>query len=363
MANIFKSDKLFYLLFFLPLTGSAFLGYAISVLFFVIYFLSRNKKEVTQFGILAFVLYVFLVIAKLIQTGNPSVVSVITRFYLGIGPILFYVYYSKVKVNINFIILLLSIEVLIEAFLINFVISPTLLPNYPTEIKLGGFDSTEVMGYQRPYSIGINATVTATILCMLLAYREAQCKAGAARDFKLDIISTLAILALASGTGILLFAIYIFYRFSGAINLKNISILILLVLIILRVVNSELLGDSLISHFSTEYFQFMIDYKEELYSEYLSSFNNKFLGVDFHNMPPLTHGDTALVEFLLSFGLFGIIYFFLLVSHYFNKINWCPLLIGLIGAFHYGGIFSLPGQMLMAYVMVLNIKSRSYYYK
>lgn len=107
----------------------------------------------------------------------------------------------------------------------------------------------------------------------------------------------------------------------------------------------------------------MIDYKEELYSEYLSSFNNKFLGVDFHNMPPLTHGDTALVEFLLSFGLFGIIYFFLLVSHYFNKINWCPLLIGLIGAFHYGGIFSLPGQMLMAYVMVLNIKSRSYYYK
>ena len=37
-----------------------------------------------------------------------------------------------------------------------------------------------------------------------------------------------------------------------------------------------------------------------------------------------------------------------------NRNNWFPVFIGLVGIWHYGAIFSFPGQLVFSYVLLMN---------
>lgn len=66
---------------------------------------------------------------------------------------------------------------------------------------------------------------------------------------------------------------------------------------------------------------------------------------------------------LHSMGVGGIVLFVLYLLKYINRINFFPILIGVIGAFHYGGICTFPGQLILAYCVLLNKRTLAYYMK
>ena len=72
---------------------------------------------------------------------------------------------------------------------------------------------------------------------------------------------------------------------------------------------------------------------------------------------PLTWGDFSIVEFYISFGIIGIILFFLFSFSKMNKTNFVAILIGLLGSLHYGGVFSISGQLV--YSLALLLKNRN----
>ena len=108
--------------------------------------------------------------------------------------------------------------------MVNTILPASVLPNY-TEAYI------QHSSYQRPMSIGCNTTVTATILCMLLAYREMLRKKSVLFvDEKLDILGGLTIIVLASGMGIGLWCLYFAYRMKGSFTAKNIKLVMVLVI-------------------------------------------------------------------------------------------------------------------------------------
>ncbi len=355
MVNFLNKSLFFYLLFFITLTGSSYLGYLFVLLYIVFYVLSGRNIHITPKGTILLVMYLLILVVKYIQVGDVSKWSILTRFYFGMGPIIIYMYLSKVTANINKIIIILSIEVIIEVIAINFFIPASDLPNYPSD-AVGGFEDGGFSYFKRPFSVGNNPTVSSTLICMLLTLQEMLCRRGAKRDKRADVLSAIAILVLVSGTGYALYAMYLAYRFffSGKLKAANLLLFGIIALVFYMGFHMSILSEITAQKTSSEYTEFLLELKSVQNEQYMKYFTNPFLGLDCKNTPVITYGDFAWSELYLSFGILGIVFYILWVFSFINRRNWFPVLVGLIGAFHYGAIFNFAGQVLFAYILLLN---------
>ena len=67
----------------------------------------------------------------------------------------------------------------------------------------------------------------------------------------------------------------------------------------------------------------------------------------------LHFGDFLMLDYFTLFGWIGLLFFFVFYFSKFNSSNWLPLLLILIGTFHYHVIFSFPGQIITGYFLSL----------
>lgn len=357
-----KNEVLFLFIFFSPLLGFSAYWY-IFFFIYIVYSFLWLRRGVSVWGIsFAFVFITFLFI-KFEHFSNFSIWFGTVKFYMGWAIITLFLYLTRLSVNINKLIILLSCEIIIEFILINTIVPTSILPNYP---ETDGIIMTG--SFARVYSVGCNATITATILVILLAYRESIRKKSTYfnKHFNkiISILSLIAIILLGSATGFILYILYISYKLN-LLKIKYIFFFCLFIyVIVLGLQNLKVDEDSIFQRLSFEYFQYILEFKEWQLTELIYEYNvvDKFLGSDLkHEGNPVIWGDIALLEYYISLGICGLSLFLLYVFKFINKYNYFPILIGIIGAVHYGGIFSFSGQLIFAYSLLLNKSSIDFY--
>lgn len=351
---------LFYIAFFSPLLGISGLWFVI-MSFSIIYAFYVNKHRKIGFPeLILTILFILCAIIKLFHFCDISIWFPTIKYYMGIGIVICFLYLLDIVIDVNKLIIALNIEIFIEAILINTVLPANYLPNYP---DLDYLITTGQIA--RVYSVGCNASKTATILTMLLSYREIMRMNRFVADNRIiEVISFISIIVLGSGVGFLLYILYLIFKYQ-LLRMRYIIFCMILMYFLFQFSKSISMNqDSIFQRFSYEYFEYILDYKKLQIDYLIQEYNvsNKIFGSTLKNVDdPIIWGDFAWIEYYISVGLFGIVVFLLTIYKYINNMNWFPVFIGILGAFHYGGIFSLPGQMVFAYVLLLNKKTLFHY--
>ena len=356
----FFSDS-FYLLFFIPLLGTDIPGY-IFILFALMYFVLKSKFS--KWGIFLFGCILFLVTLKANQLFIWTQVEVLFRYFLGWVFVFSFLYYGKVRINVNKLIALYFLAIMLEAVLINTVLPVNSLPYYP-DLDVAKSHQTNFLGfYQRVYSVGTNATVSSTIMCILLSYRETLIRNGCDLKSKLiDCLGCCSIILFASGTGFCLYLIFLAYKWN-LLSWKNILFAIIFIFILVYVSTEFTTGtDSIFSKLSYIYMEFLWEFKMNQIIDAIDllSGDSYFIGCAYKNYPLQLWNDFALRDLFVSWGIVGILLLLGFVFKYINKMNGFILALSVLGLCHYGGIFSFPGQLCFAYAMLLNKNTIAYY--
>lgn len=311
-----------------------FLYYYLGVVAFISYLLAgravfdRNSYWGWIFGI-CFALYVSL----LLGTNGLFNGLYIVRYYWGF--LLFYlIFRSGIQIDVEKLLLFLSILTVIEAVLINTVISVEMLPNYPPS----GSMNHEIGAYHRPYGFGGSASASSLILAALLAVSKL--------GWKGKSLSVVAISACMSGSGFIGLFIYLL----ATISLRWYLLLVPLIL--------GVMFSGGVYHISSDYISFLIDFKLSQLSDQLS-LGHLLIGQPLDGSVEGPGGDFATLGFLLLNGLVGMSIFLIVLVVNINPKNWLPILIMLVGSFHYGAIFYLPGQFIFGYLLSYNSSTSS----
>jgi hypothetical protein len=277
--------------------------------------------------------------------------------------------FNDININVDNLIILFFIFVLCEALLINIFINPfQYLPNYPknvfeNDITLGHV--TNFMGfYQRPYSIGMNASCSSTIMCGLLLNRAILIKSKIITNRKsIELIGFVTILLFASGVGLTLYFFYYLYK-RNLFTKKRIFYFILIIILLYNFYNFFIAlfsDDSILQKVSSGYMNYLYEFKLEQLSEVLGilrdTSNSIWIGQFFEDKSQvIIQSDFAWNNFFQCTGLLGLFIFFLFLYKKINTHNSLPIILLLLSAFHYGGIFTLPGQIIFANLLLFNNK-------
>lgn len=359
----FFSDS-FYFLFFISLLGTAVPGYAF-ILLALISLLLRSKYS--KWGLLLFGCIFSLLVYKTQQLATWTNIEVLFRYFLGWILVLSFLYYTKARINVNKLILIYSLLIFLEAVLVNTIIPASMLLNYP-DLDVAVNHQTHFLGfYQRVYSVGSNATVSSSIMCILLSYRETLIKHGCCglRNKMIDWLGFGSIVLFASGTGFCLYLIFLTYKW-GLLKWRNVLFAILFLSLLIYVSTELAAGtDSLFSRLSYIYMEFLWDFKVNQIIDAIDllSTDSYFLGCAYKDYPLQLWNDFALRDLFVSWGIAGLLLLLVFVFKYINRVNAFVLILSVLGLCHYGGVFSFPGQLCFAYAMLLNENTVSYYGK
>ncbi|HIS34901.1 MAG TPA: hypothetical protein IAA79_08255 [Candidatus Avirikenella pullistercoris] len=361
------SSIVVYFLFFLPYLGMAFPAYIIALLLIIIAIpILRIKLKIFDLFFLGlFFLFFFLKIGQVgIGTGE-----VFLRYFF--GWLLFYYYFrlTKAKIHVDRLLKIYCFCVIIEAILINTILPPVYWKNFP-DLEIATTHVSAFFGFfQRPYSVGGNASVASTILCLMLFYIENLRKKGVQLITRgLEVLSGITIILFASGVGMCIYLIYWAYKKDLFLKRRNIILLVSFIVVVLgfAIYASTLSTSNILSKLSVTYFEFLWQFKaiqieETVYALKHSSF---WLGFDYHdNSGLLLWNDFALRDLFHSLGIGGVLFMLVFLLDKINKYNWIIIIVGVLGLLHYGGIFSMSGQLIFGYALVLNSKTFSYYTK
>lgn len=346
-----------YFLFFLPLIGTAVLSYLYILLLLFCYLF---YKKHTKWGIMVTLILFALIFMKYRLLADGLQVEVLFRYFFGWILVYLFLYYSKARVDINKFIMAYTIEILLEAILVNVVLSPDYFFNYPDNNQ----HRTAFMGfYQRVYSVGANASISSTILAILYAYRASCIKWGEKLGSKMiEILVLLSFLAFASGTGFCLYLILLLYRYN-LLKPKSFIVGVSFFVFLLVLATTYAEQGSLLSRFSAIYMEFLWEFKSMQIEEGLdwAKQGSLALGTDYKGVDLQIYGDFAIRDLFVSWGFIGLAILLIFSFRRMNKCNYIPVLIGILGLFHYGGIFCFSGQLCFAYALMLNRKTLPYY--
>lgn len=322
---------------FLPLLG--FFNSFFSPIGMISYFVLFKAVKV-KLGLFDSLFIVYIVTLLLVNFVFSDFVGTLTTFRFYFGFICFYLYFKSGRnFPVNSIFIFLIIIIPAEALLINTIVSPYNMPNFPSEEMTSHFNPG---GYQRPYSFGANSSVSSSILVVMLSM------------IAISNVKKYAVLVCVS----------IFSSGSGMISLilllllkrKKLFFILLFSLFILALIFSAdifFILDGYISYkISLTYIFFLFEFKLGQISNFFNGFmfyQYLFGNVDF--IKDGYGGDFGWLYFILGYGYVS---FFLLVCFVLSKVNkrnFIPILIALISTFHYPVIFFLPGQILLGYLM------------
>lgn len=272
---------------------------------------------------------------------NESIYHIVSfRFYFGF--LIFYFFFKKTKIiNINKIFIFLTIFIWLEFIIINTVIHPSLLPNFP-DINNFSHYSENVL-YNRPYSFGCNASVSSTIYLIVFILTS--------RKFKKIIPFTLFFLTFclfASGTGFICFLLYMFIKKPFYIS---VFLLIFTFIITLEV-------EYAFRKLSLSYITFLYQNKLEQILLYFDNYTLFDYAFGNNKNVETMGGDFGWIYFILYYGISGLMLLTFFILKNLNRFNCIPILILAVSTFHYPTVFFFSGQVILGYL--LNIKNSFY---
>lgn len=208
----------------------------------------------------------------------------------------------------------------------------------------------------RAYGFGANATVTSTLLIGLGAVLYAG-----------KIVRDLAVLGLAtSGAGLVVFLLKSLLMLKARpLFIASVFFLVFCITVIEGLLENRLRDSyNALGKFSLEYFVLILEFKYEQYLSVMAKTNEfqMFFGQDFSD-PSLRKGDFQLLDFFIFNGMFGIGMLAFIVAKCINKTNRVSLFLLLIATLHYQVIFSLPGQILFAWLLTVGMRTRRQRFK
>ena len=353
-------------LFLLPLSGTGLPAYFVAILFLVYRLGKIELKLQDVFFLIALILWFIL---KCQQTEIYASL-VLLRYYFGFY--IFYLFFSIIDKDINLdrLLIVICIAVLIEAVLINTIIKPEWLLNYPKhgdfEDSLSNVYETQILGfYQKPYSIGGNSTITSSIIMVLLFYCYSFYRRILFKSLQSTLIlAIITIVMLGSGTGYILLLLFLIFKIGPFRNSSNAIISSLVIFIIYYLIFILDIGstegfDKISSFYIQNLYDFKIMQFNDDISDLLLNINQLYIGKKFENASQLIiWSDFAWDNLFYCTGFIGFGITILILIFKTNKYNWIPVLILMIGAFHYAAMYALQGQMLLGYFLSPNFKNK-----
>lgn len=291
------------------------------------------------FKINELLIVIFLLSYLIISLFFSDLVSVIVSFRYHFGFLIFYFYFRSFNSNINFkhffiFILLLTI---IEMFLINTIIDPRLMPNYPEYDYINNFSTHFNFDWQRVYGFAANSSILSTHLVVIFSIINLKL-------FILPLFFT--ILLIGSGTGLVAFVIYLLtYLKENIFKFLFLIFPLLIIIFLLFYDRNEFLVFNKI--FSLNFYT-LIDTKLFFLKNF---FNTELSYILFGNINENIGGDFAWASMLTSHGLLSFIIINIFMLSKCNKENIFPILLLILTSYHYYTIFSLPGQILTGYIL------------
>ena len=342
------------------------LHYFTRVTGFLAYFLAlaRMKRSIKIAHLLILILISMFLI---IQGGlkNPWGWLYDVRLYW--GWLIFWAYFKTYTLDSSFLkkaVVFLSCAVIIEALLINTVIPPEVLPNFPPDRGLAWSHFAAEGDYQRPYSFGGSATVGSTVLVVLMAVAEVT-------GYWL-LLGILAVIAFSSGTGYVVLIIFLGFRFlRWDFIFRNSRIFLLLLLVPFALSNfpQHILNQSGLIKITPAYLEMTFFYKLDQFLLLASTnpvelsspgiddtkpcvdfgFNVRTFFGDYINADTnLRGGDFGWLTFFQFNGIVGSLMLLFFVLANLNRRNWLPIFLLFLATMEYPVIFFFPGQLLFA---------------
>ena len=287
---------------------------------------------------LVYIFFIFL--SFIVSFFKSEILLILISFRYHFGFIIFYYYFRNNRSNLNFysLFILLLMFTFIEMVLVNSLIDPRLLPNYPVfdyDLEIRNHFSID---WQRVYGFAGNASILATLLVVIYS-----------------IINTtflsipLLILILFIGSGVGLISMLLFF----IVNLKKNIIKYIFFVLPFLLLFAYLFYDSstfqIFRKFLSTNFLTLIDTKT---STLIIEFNKDLFDIFFGNInADNIGGDFAWVSLLRNHGLFGVMVLFIFIISKCNKYNIFPIFLLVFTSFHYYTIFSLPGQILTGFLL------------
>lgn len=351
------ASKSIYILFFMPLLGTALFGYLWCLMLMMLLLLRGRVQLSGKDCLLLFVLLCFWG-AKILQVGIP-VGEVLIRYFYSYTIFYFYFRITGARFDISWLIKIYCIEIIVESLLINTVLPTNYWLNYPNS-DTTNFSTAFFGFYQRPYSIGANATISSVILVLMLIVREIGVRHGIMKPNRnLDWLAGLAVCLFVSGGGLVFYAFYWGYRLNLYTRLRNVLALVAFagLCVGLAVYASTLDSSHALSKISSTYFEFLLDLKlEQLEVTYQALDESSWvLGADFEQKSELLlWNDFAIRDLFHSTGFWGLGLTVLFFLFHLNRYNWFLILVAFLCIFHYGTIYAMPGAMILGYGMNLN---------
>jgi hypothetical protein len=203
------------------------------------------------------------------------------------------------------------------------------------------------------HSFGGNRTVSGVLLLSLYIYLD---KIENGKNTKYLVLAASILCGSGTAYGLLLF--YFFAK--GVFKLRYLATGIILTYILIF---SDYDNGLTLEKFNYQYILFLFNYKNEQILDYQdrSSFLSILLGlgdVAFGNPDTLfsgygsLYGDFIILDFLSRFGILGagcLGYFLFIHTNNYSRM---PILIILLGTFHYHVLFSSPGQIIAVLIII-----------
>lgn len=261
---------------------------------------------------------------------------------------------NKINNSLNLLFVLLFISIIAEYFIINYELLPIEYWFNVTHSD-GTMLHPQTMGDMRPYGIGKNATITATLLTVLYVHIMTEVNHKYLNSFKKRVLFTVfyiaTIVLLRSGLGFFISMIAIYFVVANTSKKRFFYTVIFAILFVITfyIVESNLSG---FSRFSISYLDYLIGFKKEQIFVSLLPENYGYIEFLFGalNQRGFTN-DIGWIPFFYSVGFVGLLLYLFILLVNVNRYNKKSLFILLLGAFHYAAIFSIPGQILFAYLL------------
>jgi hypothetical protein len=304
------------------------------------------------------------------QTGFTEA-AMMYAYYFGWLIAYYFFKATGATIKLDRLLVIFCLCVIVEAVLINTIIPASYWPNYPDLKEAAGHKTAFFGFYQRPYSIGNNTSVSSTILCLMLFYMESLRKKNIIKIMnpKLEALAFIALILFASGTGLIIYLFYIAYRMN-LFSKKNFPLLFLFILIIICLSNYEsknidYSNRSILSKISSDYLNYLFEFKKNQIDKTVFTLqrSSMIFGNTSTKQSILIGSDFAILNLFYCLGISGLLslIIYLVIKH--NKLNSIIILVGILGTFHYGAIFSLFGQLLFAYTLIISPRNVDCYIK
>lgn len=340
------------LLFFVQYLGLGALAQIIILLFISIELLRGTKVTLSAVDQCLFLCISIIFIFKIIHVPL-SVNIILFRFYWGFA--LFYLFFliTKVKINFLFLFWITAAVSILEGILLNTIMPVGTLKNIPiAHVELMS-DEVDLGFLKRAYGFASSPTSSATIMVALLTSIYVFQKEKF-RDYFI-FLTAVVLVFFGSGTGFLLFFVFLLVRYKLYTGFKLLIGLLLVFGAVVFVLSQDINEGGILMRMSGNYFETLIELKyiqiTEVFNKINKSVYDFIFGASYESIEEARiMSDFGWIDFLECYGIIGItifILFILLKKKFFTF----PVLIIILGFFHYPAIGSIPGQILFANIL------------